>query len=89
MTDPTHNPPKAMSGLMDRYKGLTVGKTLNKRQAMLKLFCDRIPSLPASTVCSLMSHIETDDLHAIYTKFDREAKNFTALWKWHFMPKKK
>lgn len=66
----------------------TIGQTLNERQVLLKPFCDRMPSIKASTVCSLMSHIPTGDLDALYKKFDTEARNFTALWKWHFMPKR-
>lgn len=63
-------------------------KIVNRRQAELKLFCDRMPSIPKSTVAALMSHIPTEELHELYTRWDKEARNFTGLWKWHFMPKK-
>lgn len=75
---------------MDRF---TVAKPsgdriLNKRQAELKLFCDRMPSLSPALIASKMAHIPTGELHETYEAISKNARNFTALWRWHFMPKK-
>lgn len=66
----------------------SVGQTLNTRQAMLKLFCDRMPDMPPSLIAAKMAHIPTEQLHETYQLISKGAKNFTALWRWHFMPKK-
>lgn len=71
---------------MQINRTFTIEQTLNKRQAMLKLFCDRMPSLKPSLIAAKMAHIHTDELHETYTLIDKGARNFTALWRWHFMP---
>ena len=66
----------------------TIGKTLNQRQANLKLFCDRMPTVPCALVGQMMSHVATEDLSEHYQLLSKGAKNFTALWRWTYMPKK-
>lgn len=64
-------------------------KGLNQRQVELKLFCDRMPDLDPRTIAVAMSMVATEELHETYEAINKRARNFTALWKWHFMPTKK
>lgn len=63
-------------------------KITSQRQAELKLFCDRMPTLSPGLIACKMAHIKTEDLHETYEAINKNARNFTALWRWHFMPKK-
>jgi len=68
-----------------------VKKNLNPRQAALKQFCDRIhdKALTDQTIAMMMSHMTVEEINEAYHYMDKHARNFTAYWKWCYMPKKR
>lgn len=72
-------------------------KVTNERAEQIEKFVVRINNsrmaggykpYTASYIASKMSHIKTEDLHAHYQMLDN-SKNFSALWHWYNVPKKK
>lgn len=78
---------KTISFDLSRFK--IAEKNLSDRQAALKQYCDKMPDLKPSLIATKMAHLSVDQLNQNFHYMQKQAKNFTAYWKWCFMPKKK